>query len=154
MERGDNEVELPRVAGRHRNTAVAAERRRRAVELVLRGMTYQQVAHELGYANRGTVHRIVATALREREAESIDDLRVLELDRLDALQSTYWFQATGGDIRAAMVVLKIMDRRARLLGLYESGAFTTPAPPTCIVDYSELSEIIANQGHPPDKADI
>jgi hypothetical protein len=48
------EMALPRVTGRHRNRALALERRRRAVELVLTGSTYQQAAQELGYPERCT----------------------------------------------------------------------------------------------------
>ena len=50
---------LPPVTGQHRNRALAAARRARAVELATQGMTYQQIADELGYANRGTVYRLV-----------------------------------------------------------------------------------------------
>jgi hypothetical protein len=42
---------LPRVTGQHRNRALAAARQARAVELATRGMTYQQIADELGYSN-------------------------------------------------------------------------------------------------------
>ena len=44
---------LPRVQGRHKNHVLAARRRIRAVELASRGLTYQAIADELGYANRG-----------------------------------------------------------------------------------------------------
>lgn len=63
---------LPKVTARHRNRALAAERRRHAVDLALIGHTYQAIADELGYANRGTVHRIVKTALTDHEMDSVD----------------------------------------------------------------------------------
>lgn len=44
--------------GRHRNRALASYRRSRAVEMAAGGSTYQQIADALGYANRGTVHRL------------------------------------------------------------------------------------------------
>jgi transposase-like protein len=44
---------LPKVTGRHRNRALAAERRSRAVELALTGSSYRAIADQLGYANRG-----------------------------------------------------------------------------------------------------
>src|SRR3954451_16820147 len=85
--------QLPRIAGRHRNRALAQECRTRAVELVLTGHTYQQVADHMGYANRGTVYRIVQEALQARQADSIDELRQLEMSRLDALQRAHWGNA-------------------------------------------------------------
>jgi hypothetical protein len=48
------------VHGRHRNKALAAARRVRAVELKAAGYTYSQVANELGYTSRGTAYNIVA----------------------------------------------------------------------------------------------
>jgi hypothetical protein len=46
-----------------------------------------------------------------------DELREIELDRLDRLQRGIWERAKDGDIRAIDAVLRIIDRRARLLGL-------------------------------------
>lgn len=118
--------EVPLVTGRHRNRALAKRRKTRAVELVLNGCTYQQVAEQMGYANRGTVHRLVNETLAEHQVETVDDLRALEVARLDALQAAYWDRAISGkDLRAAAFVLKILDRRAKMLGLYQ----TTHAAP-------------------------
>ncbi len=103
--------------GRHRDQALAAWRRSEAVRLKAAGLTYEQVAHELGYANRGTVHRIVQQALQAREVESVDELRYLELARLDAVQAALWPRAMAGEPSAALAVLRILDQRVRLLGL-------------------------------------
>jgi len=51
----------------------------RAVELVREGKSYDQVARALGYANRGTAHRVVTKALSERMIDGIDDLRDIEV---------------------------------------------------------------------------
>src|SRR4051794_8098510 len=59
--------EVPVVAGRHRTRAPAKRRKTRAVELVLNGCTYQQAAEQMGYANRGTVHRLVNEALAAQQ---------------------------------------------------------------------------------------
>jgi transposase-like protein len=120
-------LNVPRVSGQHRNRPLAAERRRRAVEMSLTGYTYQAIADRLGYANRGTVYRIIKTALADHEIDSVDELRQLELDRLDLLQSSYWDQAMSGDNQAAQLVLKVMDRRGRLLGLLNGQRDVHPA---------------------------
>jgi hypothetical protein len=113
---------LPRVEGRHRNRALAAARRARAIELRTQGCTYDQIAEELGYANRGTVYRIISDALAEREHQAVDSLRFLESARLDSLQSALWDKAMSGDVKAARSILGIIVARAHLLGL--QGAFT------------------------------
>ena len=51
-----------------------------AVELRTAGHTYNQIATELGYANRGTVYRVVANALETQTVEAVDQLRSMEVD--------------------------------------------------------------------------
>ena len=99
-------------------TALTRWRQCRAVELVLEGKKYDDIAREVGYANRGTAHRAVAKALSERVVDNIDELRALEGNRLDALQAALWDDAMDGDVRAANTIVKIIALRCRLLGLY------------------------------------
>lgn len=56
--------------GRHRNRALAAARRVRAVELKTAGLTDEAVARELGYTSKGTANNVIAKALREQTAEA------------------------------------------------------------------------------------
>jgi DNA-binding CsgD family transcriptional regulator len=108
---------LPRVSGRHRNHVLAAERRSRALRLLSDGMTYQQVADQLGYANRGTVHRLVARSMAAQQVEDVARLRHLEASRLDALQVVVWDAAIAGDLTAVRVATNIIKTRIKLLGL-------------------------------------
>jgi hypothetical protein len=110
-------VELPKVAGRHRNLALAAARRVRAVELKTAGLTYAQVAVELGYTSRGTAYNVVAKALRDQTTEAVGSLRDLENARLDALQMALWNAAMTGDVGAATAIVRIIGARVRLNGL-------------------------------------
>lgn len=126
----DEEITIPKVTGRHHNSALAAERRRRAVGMVLSGSTYQHVADTLGYANRGTVHRIVKNALSAHEAEDLAHARALECDRLDALQAGVWDAALAGDITAVNTVLRIIERRCQILGLDQRSSSQRLAGPT------------------------
>jgi hypothetical protein len=57
----------------------------------------------------------------------VDELRRLEIDRLDVLQAALWPQAMAGDTAAACVVLRIIEQRTRLLGL---GREHRPGPGT------------------------
>ncbi len=104
--------------GRHRDKALASYRRTRAVELRAQGKGYAEIARELGYANKGTAHKVIAQALEAREANSVDLLRTLELERLDALHAAIWDAAMAGEVRAVMPLLRIIDARCRLLGLH------------------------------------
>ena len=53
----------PRARGRNR--PLAAWRKAEAVELAVEDHTYDTVAREVGYANRGTAYRVVRQALDE-----------------------------------------------------------------------------------------
>src|SRR5450759_1464351 len=123
------------VHGRHRNKALAAVRRVRAVELKAAGYTYSQVANELGYTSRGTAYNIVAKALREQTSEAVADLRDLENARLDALQHALWDAAMTGDISAVVAVVKIVRARVHLNGLEPTrdGIQVTPQTPRTVV---------------------
>jgi hypothetical protein len=49
--------------------------------------------------------------------EPADELRGLELERLDRMQEGLWDKAIRGNLRAVDRVLKIMKRQSQLLGL-------------------------------------
>jgi transposase len=128
-------VELPKVSGRHRNLALAAARRVRAVELKTAGLTYEQVADELGYTSRGTAYNVVAKALREHTTEAVGGLRTLENARLDALQLALWDAAMTGDVRAAVAIVQIVKARVHLNGLEPArdGFGVNPQKPRTVV---------------------
>ncbi len=97
----------------------SAIRRKEAVDLRIEGKTYREIAQELGVTPT-RARQLVAEALAAIEkdtAESAEELRRLELDRLDQLQSGLWEEAAAGNLKAVGAALKIMERRARLLGL-------------------------------------
>ncbi len=83
------------------------------------GLGYAEIAREVGYANKGTAHKVIAQALEARECQDVDLLRQVELDRLDALQVALWPRAVRGDVPAVLAVLRVLDQRIRLLGLAE-----------------------------------
>src|SRR6476659_9464203 len=99
---------IPLVSGRHRNRALAAARHARAIQLATEGMTYQEIADDLGYANRGTVHHIVHDALTRDRKDAVDDHLQWEMARLDALQVALWDKAMSGDVDAAHEVRAII----------------------------------------------
>ena len=127
-------AELPRVHGRHRDKALAAARRVRAVELKTSGYTYAQVADELGYTSRGTAYNIVTKALRDQTAEAVTGLRELENARLDALQVALWDAAMTGEIGAVVAVVKVVQARVHLNGLEPAGdGIQVPQTPRTLV---------------------
>ncbi|WP_169735689.1 helix-turn-helix domain-containing protein [Intrasporangium oryzae] len=124
---------IPLVSGRHRNRALAAARHARAIQLATEGRTYQEIADELGYANRGTVYRIVHQALARDRRDAVEDHQQLELARLDALQVALWDKALAGDLDACRQVRAIIMARVRLLGLMEQPRPAAWTPRTVVL---------------------
>lgn len=99
--------------------ARARERERQALALVLAGASVRQAAEQLDVAP-STVSRAIRRVLDATAQEvkaGADTLRAQELARLDALQIPAWRKAQAGDMGAARVVIRIIERRCRLLGL-------------------------------------
>jgi len=95
----------------------AAERMVEALKLRKAGLGFQRIADELGYKSPSGAHDAVMKALKATLQEPADELRKLELERLDALLLGLWPKASRGDPRSVEVALKAMERRASYLGL-------------------------------------
>ena len=98
------------------STATAEARRLQALDLRLAGASYRQIGATLGVSHVQAM-RDVSKMVSEYASEPADEVRNAELARLDKLMLAHWPQATRGDIKSTTMVLQIMDRRARLLGL-------------------------------------
>lgn len=88
-----------------------------ALEFRKSGMGYIEIADKLGYASHTGALQAVERALKKTLQEPSDELRNLEVARLDALLVSQWEPAMRGIPKAVETVLKIMERRAKLLGL-------------------------------------
>lgn len=108
---------LPRVSGRHRDRVLAARRKSRALQLLSEGRTYQEVADEMGYRNRGTVHHIVRRGLEAQMVADTDQYRAQALERFEALLAAAWPAAQGGDLRAVRVAMRLVMAEVALLRL-------------------------------------
>lgn len=126
-------------AGKTRPNVV--EKRRQSLELRKAGATFDAIARQVGYSSPASAYKAVLQALRDTCQEPADDVRRLELERLDRLMLAHWPAAIGSltdpanpgqklpaSQDAAELVLKITDRRAKLLGLDQLSE-TDLAPP-------------------------
>lgn len=101
----------------HPITIAAKVKAAKAVELRMEGKGFPEIAKELGYNSRQAAHDAVMRALRETLREPCEELIRLDLERLDALWQIQYLTAQGGDPQAMAACMKIMERRAKLLGL-------------------------------------
>ena len=95
------------------------EREAQALELRRAGANYRAIAKALS-CSVAMAHKYVARAMRRlisKCEEQAEEVRTLELDRLDAMLMGLWPNATKGNPQAVAQVLRIMERRATMLGL-------------------------------------
>lgn len=97
----------------------AEEQRLKAVQLRLAGATYAQIGQQLGCTGPNAYY-LVSTALartKARTEDTVDEMRALDLGRMDAMLLGIWRQAAEGNLFVIDRVLKILERRAKLVGL-------------------------------------
>lgn len=97
----------------------AALRRLEAIGLRREGLSYSEIGDGMS-VSPGRAYALVKDALERMNTECTElaeEVLVLECERLDRIQYAHWAKAMSGDYKAARVVLAVMDRRARLLGL-------------------------------------
>lgn len=95
------------------------ERRYGVWKLRKDGFSVRAIAESLG-ANEATVREdivVIAQRISKETAESVEESRFLQVERLDALLVKYQPLAEGGNLSAASMVLNIEARRSKLLAL-------------------------------------
>jgi hypothetical protein len=95
----------------------AIERQVKALEYRKMGLNYAQIATKLEMASHQVAWNTVNSALRRMLQEPADSVRRIELERLDAMFVVPYGNALRGDMQAIDTCLKLMQRRAKLLGI-------------------------------------
>lgn len=87
----------------------------------LEGLTWQEVAEYAGYANASSAKVEVRAYLQRASLVLTDEEKLehlhMEVDRLGTLQRAIWDKALEGDIKAVDACVRIINTRAKLLGL-------------------------------------
>jgi hypothetical protein len=89
----------------------------KVLELRRAGLTWQRIAEETGYADHTGAYAAYKRAIKRTQQQPADELREAELDRIDRLQLALWPKAMKGDNASINTIVRLMERRARLLGL-------------------------------------
>ena len=108
---------MVRPATRTGQKAIETEQRlARVLALRMNGWNLREIGEQEGVTAQ-RIHQLILLALTRLVSEASEEIRQLELARLDDLQIGVWERALNGDVAAIDRVLAIMVRRARLLGL-------------------------------------
>jgi hypothetical protein len=97
--------------------AAAKAKAAKALELRMEGKSFDAIAQEAGYNSRQAAFDAVKRSLLAITREPAEELIRLDLERLDVLWGIQYLNAQAGDVQAMAACMKIMERRARLLGL-------------------------------------
>ena len=125
---------------------LALEREVKALEMRKTGACYRVIGEQLGVTDKAA-HKSVKKALAKLEAvaaEEAEEVRRLELERIDRALLAIWKQVQAGNLGAIDRMIKLQDRRAKYLGLDApakqelTGKDGGPVQYEC--DYSHLSD--------------
>lgn len=99
------------------DTIAAKEKAAQALTLRKEGLTFAEIASIAGYNSPQAAHNAVKRAIDALIREPASELLALESERLDGLWRGAYPAAKAGDTQAIAACLRVMERRARLLGL-------------------------------------
>jgi len=108
----------------------------KAVELRRRGKNLDQIAQELGYANRSGARKAVLAGLARHGVEDADELRRVQSARLEELVETLWDRALTGEEKAVGMLLSVFTRQAKLLGLDRPSLVEVGGDAQILVEFS------------------
>lgn len=90
------------------------EQMKTCLALRIEGYSYDQMAEKTGWAYT-TCRKAVKEALAQSVTEMADEVRAIEMNRLDEMLMSHWPHRE--EPRHADVIMKLMDRRSKYLGL-------------------------------------
>lgn len=123
------------------------EREQEILKLRRGGLTFDLIGQRVGLTTAGA-HDAYQRALTRILAEDVEAIRRLETERLDLAQSAIWGKVLQGDNPSIANLLRIMERRAKLLGLDQPTRIQAE-----VITYdgntvrSELERILASTSH-------
>lgn len=95
----------------------ARERQRLALELRKIGASFDAIAKQLGYRSRQAAAYSVDAALKRITSGPAEELKKLDVERLDGYLLALSTRIKAGDTFAINTALGVLARRAKLLGL-------------------------------------
>ncbi len=120
----------------------ARDREVQALNLRKSGATYEQIGKALEITTQGAYKAIIRSLrkLNEKNSEGADELRRLEVERLDRMLAAIWSQVISGNQGAIDRALRIGERRAKLIGLDAPTKQEVTEPIRLLVEYAEQNQ--------------
>lgn len=94
------------------------EKERQVLKYRKGGLTFDQIAEKMGYSHPSGAHAAFKRALeRTRDDALASEGRELHRARLETALTAIWDRVLSGDLRAIAMMLRILERDAKLYGL-------------------------------------
>lgn len=93
------------------------DKEKKVLELRRTGAGWEAIAEVVGFSNASGAYKAYQRAIARVLVQPAEELRTQELDRLDRLQRAYWADAMAGNVRAADFILRVIDKRCKILGI-------------------------------------
>lgn len=93
------------------------EKEAKVLELRRGGLTFDLIAQRLGYASASGAYKAYQNACNRIVYDDVIETRKVEMDRLDIAQAAIWGNVVQGEVPSVIALIRIMERRAKLLGL-------------------------------------
>lgn len=147
----------------------AQARAYQAMKLRRDGLTYQQIADKLGYKAANGAYSAVRRVLDKIDGETKEiarDIRMMEFSRLDCAHEAIFPKVQDGNLEAIKTMLKLMERRSKLMGLDAPARSEVSGPDggpierrtTTVTqldrDIEELTQQLVAQGKDSDKSEV
>ena len=94
------------------------QREYEVIKLRTEGKTYQQIADQLGYADDTGARAAWLRAMERIPAESVNEYRQIQMNRLEATIAILWPKIEAGDLQAFPAFMAALKEQSALLGLY------------------------------------
>lgn len=94
----------------------AAETARAVLDLRKGGATYAEIASKLALSGPAQAYRVAQRAIADLPRESAEEVRAIELERLEAMHRAVWDAALSGDLDAFDRALRASESRRKLMG--------------------------------------
>lgn len=141
-----NKPRRPRDNPNNPANLLLAERRNRAYNLRRAGLTYQQIADQIGPQyqlpnySRQRAEEDVSAVRDGIVIQPAKDVLFEDLERVQALLTAVWTDAMKGDTKAVTTASRLLDQRAKYLGLYSPIRQVLTGPDGGPIQVQDLSD--------------
>lgn len=119
-------------------------RMRDALELRKAGVPYAVIAERLGWKSPQAAYKAVKKALDTQINEPVEELRQIEIERLNHLLMLTWARIQQGDLRSVDAAMRIMERISSLRGVDAARIAQRTERGVLVIDGDDEDDYIAS----------